>query len=186
MHEHEVSGRPVQCRWAAGRREVPRRRGSGPRPVRPAAAAAVAVRPAEAQRPWLRRSDGPGRIPSSAAPGMRLLVRRPLTVPPVAGWRVRRVVGGLAVAVVVGAVVVGLGLLADMAAGMRGGAEVHQAPVTISVTVGSERTAWDVARRLAPDSSGPELVALAERIVTDNSLGPVSLRPGQVLRVTSS
>ncbi len=43
---------------------------------------------------------------------------------------------------------------------------------------------WEVAERVAPASSGPELAAVAERIVTDNSLTSVRLHPGQVLRVT--
>jgi hypothetical protein len=113
-----------------------------------------------------------------------MLVRRPLAG---SRARLRRAVTGLAVTVVAGAVVVGLGLLADAAATGRAGEEAA-APAPrgpIVVTVDLERTPWDVARRVAPGASGPELAALAERIVIDNSLGPVPLRPGQVLRVTS-
>jgi hypothetical protein len=186
MHEHEVSGRPVQDRRAGERRRASRRRGSGPRPVRPAAAV-VAVRPAEAQRPRPLQAI-PLRRPSLRGPGMRTLARRPRTAPSAAGWRARgrRVLAGLAVMVVAGAVVVGLGLLTEAAAGARGGTDAAPAsPGMIIVMVESERTAWDVARRVSPNSSGPELAALAERIVTDNSLTPVPLRPGQVLRVTS-
>jgi len=186
MHEHEVSGRPVQDRRAGERRKAPRRRGSGPRPVRPVVNA-VAVRPFEPERPQRQRS-GPGRRVPLRAPGMRMLVRRPLAAAPAVGARVRarRVLAVLAVTVVSAAAAVGLGLLADATAGMRAGeAGPADSEAPIVVMVGSERTAWDVARRVAPASSGPELAALAEQIVTDNSLGPVPLHPGQVLRVTS-
>jgi hypothetical protein len=184
MHEHEVSGRPVQDRRAGERRQAPRRRASGPRPVRPAVNA-VTVRPAEVERPQASRS-GARRVPLPAA-GMRTLARRPLAAPQgaVALARVQRVLAGLVVAVVAGALVVGLGLLADAAAVTRAG-EAGRAPQSpVVVTVGAERSPWDVARRVAPGASGPELAAIAERIVTDNSLGSVPLHPGQVLRVTS-
>jgi hypothetical protein len=178
MHEHGVSGRPVQDRRALDRRKAPGRRASGPRPVRPAVST-VAVRPAEAERPQVPRAR---RLPLPL-PGTRLLARRPLAG---SQARVRRVLAGLAATVVAGAVVVGLGLLADAAAAGRAAEEASPAPRgPIVVTVDVERTPWDVARRVAPGASGPELAALAERIVTDNSLGPVPLRPGQVLRVTS-
>lgn len=181
MHEHDVSGRPMQGRRAGERREAPRRRGSGPRPVRPAVNL-VAVRPAEVERP---QRSGPGRRPPLRAPGARTLARRPLAAPAVgAAARVQGLLAGLAATVVAAAVVVGLGLLADAAASMRSD-ESGPAAVPIVVTVQSERTPWEVARRVAPAASGPELTALAEQIVTDNSLGPVPLRPGQVLRVTS-
>ena len=183
MHEHGVSGRPVQDRQA-GARQAPRRRASGPRPVRPAAGA-VAVRPAEVERPQVSR-PGARRVPLSM-PGMRTLVRRPVAVSraDAALARARRIVAGLAVTVVAGAVVVALGLLVDAAAAARAGEEGAHAPqIPVIVTVDAERTPWDVARRVAPGASGPELAALAERIVTDNSLGPVPLHPGQVLRVT--
>lgn len=183
MHEHGVSGRPVQDRQA-GARLAPRRRASGPRPVRPAAGA-VAVRPAEVERPQVSR-PGVRRVPLSM-PGMRTLVRRPVAVAPAgaAFARMRRIVAGLAVTVVAGAVVVALGLLVDAAAAVRAGDGETRAPqVPVIVMVDAERTPWDVARRVAPGASGPELAALTERIVTDNSLGPVPLHPGQVLRVT--
>jgi hypothetical protein len=182
MHEHGVSGRPVQDRQA-GARQAPRRRASGPRPVRPAAGA-VAVRPAEVERPLVSR-PGARRVPLSM-PGMRTLVRRPVAVSPAGAVlaRVRRILAGLAVTVVAGAVVVALGLLVDAASAARAGEEGGRAPqIPVIVTVDAERTPWDVARRVAPGASGPELAALAERIVTDNSLGPVPLHPGQVLRV---
>jgi hypothetical protein len=120
---------------------------------------------------------------------MRTLVRRPVAVSPAGAVlaRVRRILAGLAVTVVAGAVVVALGLLVDAAAAARAGEEEVRAPqIPVIVTVDAERTPWDVARRVAPGASGPGLAALAERIVTDNSLGPVPLHPGQVLRVTPS
>ena len=70
MHEHEVSGRPVRGRQVAVRL-APRRRGNGPRPVRPESAA-VAVRPAEAERPAVAQ-----RRVAQWVSGPRLLVRRP-------------------------------------------------------------------------------------------------------------
>jgi hypothetical protein len=184
MQEQEVIARPVRGRRAGERRRVLRRRASGPRPVRPEVSA-VAVRPAEAERPLV--PSGGRRVPLSV-PGVRTLVRRPLAVPRAAVLlaRIRRVLAGLAVTVVAGAVVVGLGVLAESAAAVRAGEEAVRAPQgPIVVTVGVERTPWDVAQRLAPGASGPELADLAEQIVTDNSLGSVPLHPGQVLRVTS-
>jgi hypothetical protein len=189
--EQGVAVLPVRDRRAGERRRVLRRRASGPRPVRPAVSA-VAVRPAEVERP--QASSGARRMPLSVSlpvslsvPGVRTLARRPLVVPraAVSLARVRRVLAGLAVTVVAGAVVVGLGVLADASAAVRAGEEAVRAPqAPIVVTVGAERTPWDVARRLAPAAPGPVLADLAERIVTDNSLGSVPLHPGQVLRVT--
>ena len=46
-------------------------------------------------------------------------------------------------------------------------------------------TVWEVASRVAPELSGPRRAALAERIVVDNALASVRLRPGQVLRVAA-
>jgi hypothetical protein len=189
MYERGVQGQgvvaqPVRERRAGERRRGPRRRGSGPRPVRPAVNA-VAVRPAEAERP--QAPSGARRVPLPV-PGVRALARRPLAVPPrsVQFARVRRVLAGFGAAVVAAAVVFGLGVLADSAAAVRAAEEAVRAPEgTVVVTVGVERTPGEVARRLAPGASGPELAALAERIVTDNSLGSVPLQPGQVLRVTS-
>jgi hypothetical protein len=54
-----------------------------------------------------------------------------------------------------------------------------------TATVGSERTVWDLARRLEPAAAGPRHAVLAERIVVLNHLTSVELRPGQVLRVPS-
>jgi hypothetical protein len=135
MHEHEVSGRPVQGRRAGERRYAPRRRASGPRPVRPGVVP-VTVRPAEAERPALRRS-GQVRHPVQ---GVRVLVRRPLAAAPASGARVRvrRVLAGLAVALAAAVAVAGLGLLADAVAAQRA-AEVSErvAPVEHTVTGGS-------------------------------------------------
>lgn len=183
MQEQGVAVRPVGHRRAGERRRVLRRRASGPRPVRPAVSA-VAVRPAEAERPQTLSVALP--VPLSV-PGVRTLARRPHAVPRAAVLlaRVRRVLAGLAVTVVAGAVVVGLGMLADATAAVGAAEAVHAPQGPIVVTVGAERTPWDVARRFAPGASGPELAALAERIVTDNSLGSMPLHPGQVLRVTS-
>jgi hypothetical protein len=174
----------VRDRRAGERRRGLRRRGSGPRPVRPVVNA-VAVRPAEAERP--QAPSGARRVPLPVR-GVRPLARRPLVVPrgSVSLARVRRVLAGLAVTVAAAVAVVALGVLADSAAAVRSAEESVRAPEgVVVVTVRAERTPWEVAQRLAPGASGPELGALAERIVTDNSLGSVPLHPGQVLRVTS-
>jgi hypothetical protein len=215
MHEHEVSGRPVRGRQVAVR-PLPRRRGSGPRPVRPESAA-VAVRPAEAERPAVVRAR---RRVAQWASGPRLLVRRPpeavgralrrpwtsvqrsmrrvsrLPGPsvPVRASSLCRAAAGMAVVLSAAAVVAGLGLVGGAAAEMRAAeaGAAAEGPVVVAaasavertVTVEGERTVWEVARTAAPGVSGPELAALAERIVIDNSLTSVQLRPGQVLRVT--
>jgi hypothetical protein len=102
--------------------------------------------------------------------------------------------------------VVLLGLLAGFVAEARSGAPVGAAgstaptastasaftssgsAVTVTVTVDPDAdpgsTVWDVARQVAPAASGPELAALAERIVVDNGLSSVRVSPGQQLRVT--
>jgi hypothetical protein len=182
MHEHEVSGRPIGGTRGSGvpGRVVPRRRARGPRPVRPGVVA-VAVRPAEAERPQLVRR---ARRAEPLGAGPRLLVCRP--VPEPSTRRGRQVLAGLAVASVAAAVVVGLGLLAGEVADMRGGSgPVAPVSAVTTVTVEAEGTVWEVAERVAPGSSGSELAAVAERIVTENSLTSVQLRPGQVLRVTA-
>jgi hypothetical protein len=147
--------------------------------VRPAANA-VTVRPAEAERPPV--PAGSRRVPLPV-PGVRTLARRPLVVP-VRVARLRRLLAGVAVTVGAAAVVAGLGVLADDAAAVRAaeGARASDGPVV--VTVGAERTPWEVAQRIAPGVPGPEVAELAERIVTGNSLGSVPLRPGQVLTVS--
>jgi hypothetical protein len=187
VQDQGVVGQPVLDRRTGERR---RRRASGPRPVRPAVSA-VAVRPAEAERPQapsgVRRASVS--LPASPpVPGVRTLARRSIAVPrgAVLLGRVRRVLAALAVTVAAAAVVVGLGVLADSATAVRAAERSVSAPHgTVVVTVRGEHTAWEVARRIAPGASGPEVAALAERIVTENSLGSVPLRPGQVLSVTS-
>jgi hypothetical protein len=181
VQELGVIVQPVRDRRAGERR---RRRASRPQPVRPAVSAFV-VRPAEAERP--RVPSGGRRVPLPV-PGVRTLARRPLAVPRgmVSLDRVRRVFAGIAVTIAAAAAVVALGVLADSAAAVRAAEESVRAPQgTVVVTVGAERTPWEIARRIAPGASGPEVATLAERIVTDNSLGSVPLHPGQVLRVTS-
>jgi hypothetical protein len=59
------------------------------------------------------------------------------------------------------------------------------ARVVVTVTVTEEATVWEVAERAVPGASGAELAATAERIVADNGLSSVRVRPGQVLRVTA-
>jgi hypothetical protein len=53
----------------------------------------------------------------------------------------------------------------------------------VVVTAEPGETVWDVASRVAPELSGPQRAALAERIVIDNALGSARPAPGQVLRV---
>jgi hypothetical protein len=74
-----------------------------------------------------------------------------------------------------------VGAPAEIAAAEAGAAPAATAD---TVTVGAEATVWDVAQRLAPGASGPDVAALAERLVTDNGLSTVRVQPGQVLRVT--
>jgi hypothetical protein len=195
MYEHGAQERGVVLDRRPGeRRRIGRRRPSGPRPVRPAVNA-VPLRPAEAERP---QAPSGARQVSLPVPGVRTLAQAPRAVPrgpvlfgpvlfgPVLFGRVRRVLAGLAVTVAAAAVVVGLGVLADSAAAVRAAERSVSAPQgTVVVTVRDEHSAWDVARRIAPGASGPEVATLAERIVTENSLGSVPLHPGQVLRVTA-
>jgi hypothetical protein len=141
---------------------------------------AVAVRPAEAERPQLVRR---ARRAEPRRSGPRVLVRRPVAEP--LSRRGLRVLAGLAATAATAAVVLGLGLLAGAASEGRGGAgSGAPARPVATVTVEEEGTVWEVAERVAPASTGPELAAMAERIVTDNSLTTVRLHPGQVLRVT--
>ncbi|MHC8507033.1 LysM peptidoglycan-binding domain-containing protein [Pseudonocardia bannensis] len=74
--------------------------------------------------------------------------------------------------------VVGLGSVAEAAGGATARSAVPAA--TAEVTVRTGDTMWDVARRSAP---GVDVSAVVERIVADNGLSTVSLRPGQILRV---
>jgi hypothetical protein len=56
----------------------------------------------------------------------------------------------------------------------------------VVVTAGRGETVWDVAARIAPERPGPEVAAVAERIVVENELRSARLEPGQVLRVAGS
>jgi hypothetical protein len=121
----------------------------------------------------------------------RVLARRPVVAvrPSTAGVLQ---MAGLFVATM--AVVVAFGVLGGLVAGWRA-AESGPAPAqdrvsvvgvdaaAMSVEVVDEATVWDVAQRVAPGATGPEQAELAERIVADNALTSVRVRPGQVLRV---
>jgi hypothetical protein len=164
-----------------------RRPGPGPRPTRPAVAP-VAVRPREVPRPVLGLGGAASGRSAEAwcdgAGGLRLLARRPVAVRRGARYRLRRAVAGLAVLVASAAVVVALGLLARVAgpeSAVPG--PVPSAPAVVTAAPGE--TVWEVAARLAPGRPGPEVAALAERLVAENDLTSARLRPGQVLRVVA-
>jgi hypothetical protein len=90
-----------------------------------------------------------------------------------------RAVSGIAVVAASAAVVVALGLLVRVA---EPAPVPAQAPAPV-VTAALGETVWDVAARVAPGRPGPEVAAVAERIVVENDLRSVRLEPGQVLRV---
>lgn len=159
----------------------------GPRPVRPAAVP-VSVRPAQGERPVRRPEPGLRACPNRE----RVLVRPVRAVPRSTAGPGRRLVAGLVVVLLAAAVVVGLGQLLVLAGPADPGAAAVQAgpgsapgSTGAVVTVGAERTVWDLARRLEPAADGPRSAVLAERIVVANRLTSVELRPGQVLRVPS-
>jgi hypothetical protein len=107
------------------------------------------------------------------------LVRR--AVPPGAGASpLRRAVAGIAVVATSAFAVVALGLLVRIADPAPVPA---RAPAPVVVTAAPGETVWDVAARIAPGRPGPEVAAVAERIVAENDLRSVRLEPGQVLRV---
>ncbi|GAA2563786.1 hypothetical protein [Pseudonocardia hydrocarbonoxydans] len=111
LREGWAPGGPREVRPA---RTLPRRgRAAGPCPVRPRVASAP-VRPAEPARP----QPGRGRAGERARPGQRVLLR---TVPvlPARIRRRRRVAATIGMALLAAAVVVALGLLADVAAAAR-------------------------------------------------------------------
>ncbi|MGH3615287.1 MAG: LysM peptidoglycan-binding domain-containing protein [Pseudonocardia sp.] len=186
MSEAWRVGRPVEQH---GRRRE-RRRARGPRPSRPSVVS-VAVRPAPSTPPRCPSARGRRRVLVGRRSAVRSGSRR--------GERVLRGMAGLGVIVLAAAVVVGLGLLAGVGGSQQGPVAVGRTavppaswpasvpaqvvPGARTVTVAPGETLWDVARRVAPVTSGPELAGVAERLVTDNSLTSVRLRPGQVLWV---
>jgi Tfp pilus assembly protein FimV len=102
----------------------------------------------------------------------------------VAQWRlrrVRRVLLGAAVLAASAAAVVALGLLAG--AGGRAGSAPPRSAGHVVVTAAAGETVWEVAARLVPGRPGSEVAEVAERIVVENALESVRLRPGQVLHV---
>jgi hypothetical protein len=92
--------------------------------------------------------------------------------------RLRRLVAGLAVTLASTAAVVGLGLIADAAGAAAARSTVPDG--TRLVVTGPSDTAWDVARRVAPEA---DTAAVVERILADNGLTSVALEPGRTLRV---
>jgi nucleoid-associated protein YgaU len=154
------------------------RRAHGPRPARPAVVA-VAVRPAQGERPVCRQASPPSPPYRSR---QRTLVRPPMPAVAGAAAPARRFLGGLAVAVLAAVVVVGLGLLAGAVGGARAG-DAAAGPTVVTIHV--QETVWDVARRVEPGAGGAELAAVAERIAAANSLTSASLRPGQTLLIPS-
>jgi hypothetical protein len=183
----EDGARPSPRRVAgeAGTRERPEpsrvgpRSPRGPRPMRPIAVP-TGVRPPGLSRPapvtvWRRESFAP-----------RVLVREPVVDMRRGGrYRLRRVVAGLAVMAASATAVIALGLLAQIAGqSVESAADAPRAPASsILVTAQPGETVWEVAARVAPDRSGPEVAALAERIAGENALSSARLGSGQVLRV---
>ena len=136
----------------------------------------------------------------TTARGSRSRRKAPWSPPPAArldspAWRL---LGGLTVLVLSAAVIIGWGVLLEVtapaaavqlaASGMAVPGSGEPGPgsptaATMLVEVGSERTVWDLARRVRPGADGPGLAAVAERIALLNALPSVQLRPGQVLVV---
>jgi hypothetical protein len=81
--------------------------------------------------------------------------------------------------------VIALGLLAQIAGrSVEPAADAPRPPASsILVTAQPGETVWEVAVRVAPGRSGPEVAALAERIAVENALSSARLGSGQVLRV---
>ena len=159
----------------------------GPRPVRPARAL-VLVRPVEVPRPVRRPlPDAGGRparvghgVVTSRGPVRPRVLAAPRRSPGRECSRLWRAVSGIAVVAASAAVVVALGLLVRVA---EPAPVPAQAPAPVVVTAAPGETVWDVAARVAPGRPGPEVAAVAERIVVANDLRSVRLGPGQVLRV---
>ena len=186
----ERGGERRPGRWADRwtHRSEGRRPARGPRPVRPARAL-VLVRPLEVPRPVRESAPGCGAVdrpggswgPDVGLPGSgpRVLVRRAVHAGESAS-RLWRAVSGIAVVAASAAVVVALGLLVRVA---EPAPVPAQAPAPVVVTAAPGETVWDVASRVAPGRPGPEVAAVAERIVVENDLRSVRLESGQVLRV---
>ncbi|WP_214406536.1 hypothetical protein [Pseudonocardia lacus] len=148
-----------------------------------------------ASPPVVRRSSAMALLRSSllGAPrraGQRVLVRRVvLPAVPVASW-VQRALVTAALAATTATAVVLLGLVAGAVSESRGAPAPVAGPAAvrsgdaITVTVGSDGTVWEVAEAVLPSATGPELGALAERIIADNDLSTVRVQAGQTLRVT--
>ncbi len=169
-------------RVGVGRVATRPRRAPGPRPARPAAVA-MSVRPAQGERPLARDEALPRGCPTQ----QRILVRRSTTVPLSTAGPVRRLLGGVVVAVLAAAVVIGWGQLLALTAPAEP-APAAPGPAAVSpsadlVVVGAEQTVWELARRIEPAADEVRLAALTERIAVSNALTSVELRPGQVLRV---
>jgi F0F1-type ATP synthase membrane subunit c/vacuolar-type H+-ATPase subunit K len=124
--------------------------------------------------PSLRPAGSRERVVERPGVG-RARARRPVGE---ARHRLRRVVAGLAVTLASTAVVVGLGLIADAAGTAAARSTVPDG--TRLVVTGLSDTAWDVARRVAPEA---DAAAVVERILADNGLTSVALEPGRTLRV---
>ena len=132
-------------------------------------------------RPARVRPYGPGRpAPGPTRGPGPVRLRRPPVVPRCAAPdRVepahRRALQVVIAGVVTLAVVCGLAVLGQVAAG---GPAV---PATTAVVqVGAGETVWDVARRVAPDAATP---AVVQRIRELNGMAGSELRPGQRLTV---
>jgi hypothetical protein len=171
---------PVRQVRRPGRSGLRTHRPHGPRPVRPAVVR-VPVRPVEADRPACRAR------PPVRASRQRVLVRRPPAASSAVAAPGRRLLAGLAVAVLTAAVVIGWGQLLGVAAGPgRAPTSTGSAaggPGAVLVTVGADETVWELARRIEPEADGARLAALAERIAVANSLSSVELQPGRTLRI---
>jgi hypothetical protein len=180
----------------------------GVRPLQPARPAVPGGAPRPSGLAVLASSLGSGLLGSGLLGPVRraeqrVLARRGPVAGPVAAARRRGALVVAALVAVTATCVVLLGLLADAVSEARSGAAAAgvaaitapariaatetgaAAPDASTVTVGSEETVWEVAQRVAPDAEGPEVAALAQRLVADNGLASVRVHPGQVLRVTS-
>jgi hypothetical protein len=153
---------------------IPLRR--GPRAVPAPAGSPAPQRIPGCTRPSpVRRGGIRERVVERPGVGRARARRRPVGE---ARHRLRRLVAGLAVTLASTAVVVGLGLIADAAGTAAARSTVPDG--TRLVVTGPSDTAWDVARRVAPEA---DTAAVVERILADNGLTSVALEPGRTLRV---